>query len=592
MRVASVLAVILAAATAAAADQPLSLSHQGRLLDGNDNPVSDAGLAMKFEVFAEKLADTGQTPLWSGSCPVTVTHGLYAVTLGADCGTNLTSAALPFGQARYLQVSVGTLELQPRLRLGIVPAAALAGDALAVGGLAPSALWTKAEAVNAATLGNKAPDDFWKKAEAVNAATLGNKALGDVWTKADAVDAATLGGRSLGDLDSRYVQAQGGSGGSVSIAGPVTVQSLATTGAVNAGSLTSSGALNGASAAISGSVTAQSFSGDGRNVANLDADKLASGTVADARLPTNLARTDATQTFSQPQTFGALTAGSIVSNAGIRFGDDGSTCSSTNAGTLRWTGSALELCVANAWTPIALGKVGSGTNPGRSCKAVLDGGGAAGDGSYWIDPDGAGGAAPMQVYCDMTSYGGGWTRCLASHYWTGAKPPSWVKANWLVSQWQNGTSSVFDNTSSGSNFGNFCTLLASFSTQIYGEATYATSIPRIKTEALALPSGFFASGSQARAAGSGTNAIAIDSANQGRYSTACSGAYTANTTQGIQSFCINDASHQQTMHTGWATGTYAACPESSNQPCYCTQDVYCGGSDLNEQKITMVAYLR
>jgi hypothetical protein len=35
--------------------------------------------------------------------------------------------------------------------------------------------------------------------------------------------------------------------------------------------------------------------------------------------------------------------------------------------------------------------------------------GATGDGRYTIDADGVGVHAPFDVYCDMTSSGGGWT---------------------------------------------------------------------------------------------------------------------------------------------------------------------------------------
>jgi YVTN family beta-propeller protein len=44
-----------------------------------------------------------------------------------------------------------------------------------------------------------------------------------------------------------------------------------------------------------------------------------------------------------------------------------------------------------------------------SCRNILLYGMSTGDGIYTIDPDGPGGQAPVDVYCDMTTGGGGWT---------------------------------------------------------------------------------------------------------------------------------------------------------------------------------------
>lgn len=44
----------------------------------------------------------------------------------------------------------------------------------------------------------------------------------------------------------------------------------------------------------------------------------------------------------------------------------------------------------------------------NSCKAILDAGASNGSGLYTIDPGNIG--SPIQVYCDMSSDGGGWTR--------------------------------------------------------------------------------------------------------------------------------------------------------------------------------------
>ena len=51
---------------------------------------------------------------------------------------------------------------------------------------------------------------------------------------------------------------------------------------------------------------------------------------------------------------------------------------------------------------------------GTSCLDIKNKGLSQGDGKYLIDPDGEGQGNPFEVYCDMTSFDGGWTMCYTT----------------------------------------------------------------------------------------------------------------------------------------------------------------------------------
>lgn len=73
------------------------------------------------------------------------------------------------------------------------------------------------------------------------------------------------------------------------------------------------------------------------------------------------------------------------------------------------TGTSLRHCGGCGMGCPGTACVGGQCQLATSCAALLQARGGIPSGPYMIDPDGAGAMAPIQVYCDMTSDGGGWT---------------------------------------------------------------------------------------------------------------------------------------------------------------------------------------
>lgn len=75
--------------------------------------------------------------------------------------------------------------------------------------------------------------------------------------------------------------------------------------------------------------------------------------------------------------------------------------------------SGAESAGAVACSAVGYALIGGSCVP-NSCKAIKAAYPASADGTYPIDPDGAGAGAAFNAYCDMASSGGGWTMVYTS----------------------------------------------------------------------------------------------------------------------------------------------------------------------------------
>jgi len=253
------------AARAADANPPGKLTYQGFLTDASGVPLGNTAPFNTNIIFRIYTASTGGTLKWSESQVVTLDKGHFSVLLGEGSAvegetaayTNNLSGIFTGADAsdRFMQISVGAGVIAPRLQFLPAPYALLARSANQVVSPAGANILSVIANGNVG-INNASPVSALDVGGTVTATAFsGNGAL------LSAINAAAVTSGTLNN---------------------------ARTTATDANTASAIVARDASGNFTAGAITAASFSGNGSNLTSLDASKVTTGTLNEARIPRTL----------------------------------------------------------------------------------------------------------------------------------------------------------------------------------------------------------------------------------------------------------------------------------------------------------------
>ncbi len=396
-RTALVLALLLPSLALA---MPLQLGAEGRLTAAGGGPIADGKYGLVVSLYDAKDAVES---LWSEAIVgVTVASGMFVVSFGNNPKNVLTVELFAKQAEVWLGVSVDGEQELTRQRLVSVPYAivaaradsAVVADTLSqpIGGelVAPASI--SQDKLSFGFAGSSQKDGAATQAldldctACVNAGEIAVAAVGSSALIDGSVTTAKIALGAIGKEQVGFSYA-----GSESQGGPAYVAEVAN-------GLKCTGCVGSAALADGAIVTA----------------KLADGSVAAAKLSDGAVTT--TKLADASVTEAKLADGSVSAKklSGLAFPTSDEApygCDADHFGHT-WANPktrTVYVCNSETWFPILIDTIGTAQNPGLTCADIIAKQPAAKDGVYWLDPDGAGGSAAFQVWCDMTTDGGGWT---------------------------------------------------------------------------------------------------------------------------------------------------------------------------------------